>query len=509
MDRKRILYGLDVIPDAMKCDWSRAVTAALRGLLTETAPPAPVSEPAPAGESPARAGGGHRRCDCGGTMRKWDPMLVYPDRTEDTAVRWRCLRCNAEKPLAAECEADAGEGETCPHDNDGDGDCGRPSCSRCNPGLRGEAEAIDRIIQRIRHEVVVQRAEALAHTPKYLPLRSGDGGAMMSEHVAGEWLHIDAVRDLLGIVDDPFARRPRPERTAPPAQAEKPATGDAGEGGKRICLVCGKPLSYNPPCCGAEPVPPATTGAGPHPMALQGAFDPVTKTAVLPAESGDLRGEAEAAEWAERMVEDAYLARIGSHDGSESSGIGVKSTDGLSMWQRDVRRYIRDALVAFARRPRPERTAPPTPAATDAVRTAAARLLEALAARNITDEWPVISGPMKALRAALASAPGQGEARPRAEWYVSNGTVTVSLPSGTAFDYHCLTREHAEHLQAAVNWPAGSGVVVLQQTAEAVRRWASSPVTDKAALGALFDALTSDPALARPSEPAHGGEVGR
>jgi hypothetical protein len=42
------------------------------------------------------------------------------------------------------------------------------------------------------------------------------------------------------------------------------------------------------------------------------------------------------------------------------------------------------------------------------VRTAAARLLEALAARNITDEWPVISGPMKALRAALASAPGQG-----------------------------------------------------------------------------------------------------
>jgi hypothetical protein len=143
------------------------------------------------------------------------------------------------------------------------------------------------------------------------------------------------------------------------------------------------------------------------------------------------------------------------------------------------------------------------------VRTAAARLLEALAARNITDEWPVISGPMKALRAALASAPGQGEARPRAEWYVSNGTVTVSLPSGTAFDYHCLTREHAEHLQAAVNWPAGSGVVVLQQTAEAVRRWASSPVTDKAALGALFDALTSDPALARPSEPAHGGEVGR
>jgi hypothetical protein len=254
------------------------------------------------------------------------------------------------------------------------------------------------------------------------------------------------------------------------------------------------------------------------------------------AEPGD--GEADAAEWAERMVTKSHTDADGKdvvtflpHENASRGGYIWAMTGGTGEIARaEMVQYIAAALVAFARRPRPERPepkcpacdavvpsieahlstgCPPTPAATDAVRTAAARLLEALAARNITDEWPVISGPMKALRAALASAPGQGEARPRAEWYVSNGTVTVSLPSGTAFDYHCLTREHAEHLQAAVNWPAGSGVVVLQQTAEAVRRWASSPVTDKAALGALFDALTSDPALARPSEPAHGGEVGR
>jgi hypothetical protein len=171
-------------------DIHAAFTALRLFLGKDFRPPAPVSEPAPAGGS-----------------------LVGAARAA---------------AVLAECEADLA-GETCPHDNDGDGDCGRPSCSRCNPGLRGEAEAIDRIIQRIRHEVVVQRAEALAHTPKYLPLRSGDGGAMMSEHVAGEWLHIDAVRDLLGIVDDPFARRPRPERPSPPTPAATDAVRTAAE----------------------------------------------------------------------------------------------------------------------------------------------------------------------------------------------------------------------------------------------------------------------------------------
>lgn len=67
--------------------------------------PAPVAVPA-SDDSRGAADGedgapDSRPCPCGGTMYRWDPTVPYPDRTEDTAVRWRCPACKREERLGA------------------------------------------------------------------------------------------------------------------------------------------------------------------------------------------------------------------------------------------------------------------------------------------------------------------------------------------------------------------------------------------------------------------------
>lgn len=48
--------------------------------------------------------GAERRCSKGHRMYLWDPTLVYPDRTDDTDIRWKCPACGEERSVRSDFE---------------------------------------------------------------------------------------------------------------------------------------------------------------------------------------------------------------------------------------------------------------------------------------------------------------------------------------------------------------------------------------------------------------------